>query len=155
MSLALTSPITGSAQTGFTSPTYTLVSDIAPDINGKQYIVSALGGTQTGASVHTVQSPFTVSMWRPRVLRTPNFPVNGSNYITNNPINKWKVITRKGGLPTSSERPQVAVLTSSFDIPAGLETYGIAEMRAMISCHIGALTQMSAALGDSVNNGTL
>jgi len=155
MSLSLTSPVTGSAQTGFTSPTFTLVSDIAPDINGKQYIVSALGGTQTGASVHSVQSPFTLSLWRPRVLRTPNFPVNGSNYITNNPLNSWKVITRKGGLPTASERVQVAVITTKFDIPAGLETYSIAEMRSMISAHIGMLTQMSAALGDSFNNGTL
>jgi len=155
MSLSLTSPVTGSAQTGFTSPTYTLVTDVAPDINAKQYIVSALGGTQTGATAHSVSLPFTISMFRPKVVRPYSANNDTTKFTVNNPINVWKVITRKGGIPYTGERPTVASLTSAFSIPAGVETNNIAEVRAMISAHIGALTQMSALLGDSVNNGTL
>lgn len=59
MSFTLTSPITGAAQTGFTSPTYTLTSDLAPDNNGKQVAVTALGGTQVGVTTHSVAAPFT------------------------------------------------------------------------------------------------
>lgn len=155
MGISLTSPVTGSAQTGFTSPTYTLVSDIAPDVNGKQYVVSALGGTQTGATAHTVSNPFTTAIFRPKVVRGFSANVDSNKYVVNNPSNVWKVITRKGGVPASGERFAVSILTTSFSIPAGVETYSIAEIRAAISMHIGSLTQMSAALGDSFNNGTL
>jgi hypothetical protein len=49
MSISVTSPITGGAQTGLTSPTYTVVTDTAPPGNpGKQVAVTALGGTQAG-----------------------------------------------------------------------------------------------------------
>jgi len=69
MSFNLTSPVTGASQTGFTAPTYTLTVDTAPDVNAKQWAVTALGGTQAGVSSHSVASPFTVTMFRPKVLR--------------------------------------------------------------------------------------
>ena len=78
MSFTLTSPVTGGAQTGFTSPTYTIVSDTAPDNNGKQVAVSAIGGTQSGVTIHSVASPFTITFARPKSFKAaaPN-PVNG------------------------------------------------------------------------------
>lgn len=39
--MALTSPVTGSAQTGFTSPTYTITADKFPGNNGVQYAITA------------------------------------------------------------------------------------------------------------------
>lgn len=54
MAFTLTSPITGAAQTGFTTPTYTHVSDVAPEANGRQVAVTALGGTQTNVIAHSV-----------------------------------------------------------------------------------------------------
>jgi hypothetical protein len=63
MAIALTTPITGTAQTGFTAPTYTIAADTAPVINSKQWVVTALGGTQTGASASLVSSPFTIAVF--------------------------------------------------------------------------------------------
>jgi len=61
MTWSPTTPVTGGAQTGFTAPTYTLSVDTAPDINGKQHAVTALGGTQAGVTSHSVSNPFTVT----------------------------------------------------------------------------------------------
>ena len=79
MTISLTSPITGAAQTGLTSPTYTHVADVAPTINGKQYAVIALGGTQTNVRTHAISDPFTLTYDRPaqpKALQNPN-PVTG------------------------------------------------------------------------------
>lgn len=45
MTMNLTTPLTGAAQTGFTAPTYTLTLDVNPAQNAKQWAVTALGGT--------------------------------------------------------------------------------------------------------------
>lgn len=59
MAFVLTTPVTGQPQTGFTSPTFTIAADTPPAVNAKQYVITALGGTQTGASASLVSSPFT------------------------------------------------------------------------------------------------
>jgi hypothetical protein len=68
MAYSPTSPVTGAAQTGLTSPTYTLSTDVAPSINGKQHAITALGGTQTGVNSHSVAAPFTCTFVRPQPL---------------------------------------------------------------------------------------
>jgi len=155
VSATLTSPITGAAQTGFTSPTYTLVTDTAPSINGKQYAVSALGGTQAGVDFNTVSKPFTITFFRPaqlKVLPQAN-PVTG--IIRNVPINTYKLITRKGALPAANQVPQVARMTTVIDVPAGTDTYEPEEIKAMLSAHIGALMQIPAGIGDTVLTGVM
>lgn len=155
MAFVPSTPITGSAQTGLTSPTYTIVSDQNPDNNGKQVYVSALGGTQSGVLAHTVASPFTCSMFRPRVLKTlqPVNPVTG--VLRSVPMNVYKAITRKGVLPLAGQSAKTAHITSEFAIPAGSDLADNLSLRAMISCHIGLLTQLSNELGNSVTTGTI
>ena len=99
MSFALTSPITGLAQTGFTAPTYTIVTDIAPDVSGKQVAVTALGGTQAGVTAHSMASPFTITFFRPKVFRFLGKPNPTTGLIKDVPRNTFKLITRKGVLP--------------------------------------------------------
>lgn len=155
MTFALTSPVTGGAQTGFTSPTYTIVSDNFPDVNGKQVAVTALGGTQTGATVHSVSSPFTVASVRPKtykVLGKTN-PVTG--LLPSVPVNQYKVITRKGVLPLAGQPYAVARMTTIIEIPAGSDTADAANLRAMFSMHIGSLNQQSAGAGDMVVTGVM
>jgi hypothetical protein len=154
MSISVSSPVTGTAQTGLTSPTYTVVADTAPDSNGKQSVVTALGGTQTGVSVHTNSSPFTLTFWRPKFIRAVGV-MNNIGWIVNNPVNVYKVITRKGVLPAAGERPQVCTVTTVISVPAGADTYDIVSIRAALSLHIGALSQQSAGIGDLANNGVL
>lgn len=149
------SPVTGAAQTGFTSPTYTLSSDTAPDVNGKQHYVSAVGGTQAGVTTHAVSSPFTVTFVRPKnlkVLGQPN-PTTGKYPVI--PRNRYELLTRKGVTVASGQAPVVAMIRTSIEVPAGADSYDIANIRAALSAHIGALWANSASIGDTANSGSL
>lgn len=155
MAMNLSSPVTGGAQTGFTAPTYTVVADVAPDVNGRQHAVSALGGTQAGVSIHSVQSPFTVTVVRPKAFKVlgKTNPVTG--LLPNVPKNTWKVIVRKGMLPLAGQPAALMVASVSLDVPAGADTASPAEIRGAISLLIGALSQLSAGAGDSLVSGIL
>lgn len=155
MSFAPSSPVTGAAVTGLTSPTYTLTTDVAPSINGKQYAVTAVGGTQTGVDTHTVSKPFTLSFFRPlnlRVLPQAN-PVTG--VIKNVPMNTYKFITRKGVLPAASQNAMVARITTTIEIPAGADTYEPEDLKAMISTHFGAGWAQASGIADTVLSGII
>lgn len=155
MAISLPVTITGSAQTGFTSPTYATSVDTAPDINAKQVVVTGLGGTQVGVSIHSVASPFTLAAWRPKVLRTIGTPNPTTGVVSNVPNNTYKVITRKGAVPLVGQAPRTIVIDSSISVPAGVDTTSPAELRAAISAHIGLLSNISAGLGDTAQNGVL
>lgn len=149
MAISPTSPITGGAQTGLTSPTYTIAIDVAPDVNGKQYAVTALGGTQTGVTTHSVASPFTLTYTRPKVAKTlPPIGLNGQyNSIPNNTN---KVLIRKGVTPAANQPARVMQIGITIDTPAGAETYDSPNVRAALSAAVGYLNQLSAGIGDTV-----
>jgi hypothetical protein len=155
MAFTPSSPVTGSTQTGLTSPTYTLVADSNPSNWGKQYYVSTLGGTQTGVLAHSVAAPFTGSMFRPSVLKTlqPVNPVTG--VLRNVPMNNYMVVSRKGVLPLAGQAYKPANISSNFAIPAGADLADPLSLRALISFHIGLLTQLSNEIGNSVTTGTI
>ncbi len=155
MAIALTSPLTGATQTGFTSPTYTLVTDIAPTLNGKQVAVSAVGGTQAGVNSNTVASPFTVTFSRPSTLRVLGQPNPVTGLVANIPRNTYKCITRKGVTPLAGQPIAVMIITTTIDVPAGADTADAANVRAALSAHIGALTQQSAGIGDTTVSGVM
>lgn len=147
--MALSTPVTGSAQTGFTAPTYPLVLDKFPGSNGVQYAVSGtLGGTQVGATAHTADKPFTVSVERPVIVRTQS--VNGNGITISTGRNRHRVFVRKGMAAVTGQPALLATAECILSIPVGAESVSPAEIRAMISCLIGVLTQHSAALGDQV-----
>lgn len=149
------SPVTGSAQTGFTSPTYTLSADTPPDVNAKQYAVTGLGGTQAGVLIHSVGSPFTITMFRPKqykLLAAVN-PVTGR--LRNVPKNTYKVIVRKGMIPLAGQPAETAVFTLSCDIPAGSDLAAPEQIKAALSAMFGTLSGTSAGVGDTVISGLL
>lgn len=153
MSIALTSPVTGAAQTGFTAPTYTHTADVAPDSNGKQYAVTAIGGTQAGVDASSVSRPFTFTFVRPKVLKTLGTPNPVSGIITSVPRNTYKAITRKGVLPLAGQPNQTMLITTIIEVVAGSDVADPANVRAALSMHIGSLTQLSAGAGDTAVNG--
>lgn len=155
MTISVTSPVTGAAQTGLTTPTYTLVNDIAPNVNGKQWAVSALGGTQTGVSVHSVAAPFTISCFRPQNLKGLGKPNPVTGVIANVENNVYKVITRKGVLPLAGQPYKNMVITTEISVPAGADLASPAEIRAALSAHLGALSQQSAGIGDTTVSGII
>lgn len=155
MAFAPSSPVTGATVTGLTSPTYTLTTDVAPNINGKQYAISALGGTQTSVDVNTVSKPFSISFFRPAVLKTlPQAnPVTG--VIKNVPMNTYKLITRKGASPAANQNPIVARVTTTIEVPAGSDTYEPEELRAMLSAHFGVGWAQASGIADTVVSGVI
>jgi len=155
MSIALTSPVTGSAQTGFTSPTYTVVADTAPTSSGKQWAVTAIGGTQTGVRTHSASDPFTITFERPATVRSAPIPNPVTGVIGNVPRNTYKTRVRKGVLPAAGQNPQVMLQTGVFDVPAGADLADPANVRAGTSLFIGALNQQSAGWGDTLNSAVI
>lgn len=155
MAVTLTSPVTGAAQTGLTSPTYTHVADVAPTAEGKQWAVTALGGTQTGVTIHSVASPFTVTVVKPKVFKSLGKPNPTTGLIGGVGRNTWIVIVRKGVTPLAGQPFQTLIARCTIEVPAGSDTADAANIRAALSLMIGSLSQVSAGLGDSVVSGIL
>lgn len=155
MSFTPSSPITGAAVAGLTSPTYTIVTDVAPSSNGKQFAITALGGTQTGVDTNTVSKPFTLSFFRPSSLRglPAANPVTG--IVKSVPSNVYKMITRKGVMPAAGQAALTARITTMIEVPAGSDTYEPEDIRAMLSLHAGALSSQASGIADTVITGVL
>ncbi len=145
------SSITGSAQTGFTDPTFTVVDDSPPAVNARQKTVTALGGTQTGATSNTISKPFTATFYKPSIKALPAAnPATGLRATP--PNNTWQLVVRKGGECVAG-MPATAIARLSISVPAGMETYNPGEVRALVSFLIGLLNEESADLGDTLITG--
>lgn len=155
MTVALSSPVSGGAQTGLTAPTYTVVADTPPNAYSKQWAVTALGGTQVNVEVHGASKPFTITFSRPQVIRSAPVvnPVTG--VMPNSPRNVYSVIVRKGGNPGVGQNPQTNVLRCDLSVAAGVDLVEPEDIRAGLSLLIGSLNQQSAGLGDTLINALL
>lgn len=148
------SSTTGGAQTGFTSPTFTLVDDTAPVVNAKQKTISALGGTQGSAVANSASIPFTSTFYKPATVK-PLPPANpNTGFRGSIPNNQYKWIVRKGGFAASGV-PVVAIARLTIDIPAGMDSYNPDDVRALCSYLVGQLNEESADLGDTCISGVL
>lgn len=155
MTIAFTTPVTGAAQTGFTAPTYTLTVDTPPDVNGKQWAVTALGGTQAGVTTHSIASPFTVSVSRPRVFKSLGKPNPTTGLVKDVPMNVTKMLVRKGVTPLTGQPYAIALYRMEFATPAGADTADSANCRAAASLFGGCFAQQSAGIGDTVIQGVV
>lgn len=154
--MTLTSPVNGSAQNGgFTTPTFTVAASSTTFPNGKGYVVTAKGGTQPGSvDVHSASRPFSMLASRPANVRT--LPaVNANGVLPNVPVNTYTLNTRKGVTPLAGQSAALASVKTQFSIPAGSDIADAPNLRAMLSAHIGALTQLSAELGETALTGEI
>lgn len=155
MTVNVTSPVTGGAQTGFTSPTYTHVADVALDTNGRQYAVTALGGTQANVRTHSPSDPFTLLVVRPKVFKALGKPHPVTGQLTSVPKNVYLIKIAKGAIPLAAQPSSVMNVRCLIEIPAGADTADAPNVRAAISLLVGALNQVSAGLGDTLVTGVL
>lgn len=155
MTVSVTSPVTGSAQTGFTSPTYTVVADTPPNAYSKQWAVTALGGTQANVDVHGASKPFTITFSRPQQVRSAPVVNPTTGVMGNSPRNTYSVLVRKGTSPGTNQNPQTMVLRCDFGVVAGADLTEPEDIRAALSLLIGALSQQSSGLGDTLINNLL
>lgn len=154
MTVVISSPVTGSAQTGLTSPTYTLTADVAPNAQGKQQAVTSLGGTQTLVRTHSASDPFTVTIERPATIRQVPVVASGGT-LPQVPRNVYVFRVRKGVLPVAGQAPQPALFELRMNVPAGSDTADPANLRAALSLLGGAIAQVSAGLGDTLVTGLI
>lgn len=153
MTLSVSSPVTGGAQTGFTTPTYTLTADSAPTTFGKQYAVTAVSGTGNTPRLHTISDPFTITLSRAAVIRTlqtPN-PVTGRY----GPIakNVHKIVVRKGVNYAANQAPEVMLISTDLSVPAGADAYNAVDVRAAMSLYSGAVFASASGIGDTLVTG--
>jgi hypothetical protein len=156
MTIAVASPMAGNATqayTGLTNPTYTIAADQAP-VNGKQYVVTTLGGTQTGVEVSAASNPFTLLFTRPAVLRGLP-PLNVSGQLANVPKNVWAVTLNKGVDVLSGQPKQIFKIRTEFALPAGADLADPESVRAAICAYAAALWESGNDLADSMIQGSL
>lgn len=160
MALNPTSPITGSAMTGFTSPTYTFSEDTT-DADSRRLVFTAAGGTQVGVETHSVSSPFFLTISRPKQIKfLPRAnPVSGLYPAI--PVNEYRVKLCKGGTVNGSiagaaSETQVLIDTR-IRVPAGLElsSNDPEEIKAAICCYAGFMYSNASGLYDLVSTGLL
>lgn len=149
MSFTLTSPVTGSAQTGLTTPTYTIAADVAPTSRGKQYAVTALGGTQAGVAAHSVASPFTTTFELPATLKGLGVVNPATGLLRAVPRNVYKYRTRKGVVPLTGQPASLMIIETTISVPAGADVADANSVKAALSMHLGGLTQASSGIGDT------
>jgi hypothetical protein len=154
MSFSPSSPVTGGAQTGLTSPTYTLSADVAPSALGRQYAVTALGGTQTNVRTHSASDPFTVTMERPAQFKSAPIVASGAT-LSAVPRNKYVLRVRKGVIPVVGQGAQPALLELVMNIPAGSDSADSVNIRAALSLLFGVASSTSSGIGDTVVTGIL
>lgn len=154
MTISLTSPVTGGAQTGFTSPTYTVTADASPTANSRQWAVTAVGGSGNTARTHANGDPFTATYYRTASYKTLG-PLNAAGFPSRVPRNTDKWVFRKGVIPHSSLAAQTAIVTVTIDRPAGSESNNPIDLRGLLSLVVGVLNQQSAGFGDTAVSGIL
>lgn len=145
--------ITGGAQTGFTTPGYTPTPDFAPDKNSKQWAFTGITGTQASVTPHAASSPFTLTWFKPALYRMLGLPNPVTGRVKEIPMNRSALLIRKGVVPLTGQPVVVATAKVVFDIPAGSDIADAANLRALVSCLVGALNQMSAGVGDTLVTG--
>lgn len=152
MTITVTSPITGSAQTGLTAPTYTHVSMAAPSNNGKQIGITALGGTQTGVRVASASDPFWINFVSPVTLKGSKLDSDG-NLVGSQQYNVFRLIGTKGVVAVSGSGSVPMRAKLEISVPVGADLNDPANVRAFLSAFIGWLNQQSSGLGDTVITG--
>lgn len=150
MSFNLSGAVTGAAVSGFTSPTYTYADDTAPDVNGKQFYVSAVGGTQTGVTTHSATSPFTTTYWKPKLLKFLGALLPNTGRLGKVGRNVHKVITRKGVTVLSGQPSEVMIIETVMHVPAGADVADAPNVKAALSAHFGVLANQSSGVGDTL-----
>lgn len=121
---------------GWTSPTFTLSADVAPNANGKQWAVTAIGAA-AGARAHSTTDPFTITYFK--VASPQAAPKLGSNgFLINTGFNRYKRVIRKGTIVLAGQSPVVSTCSQDYKIAAGADSADVANIAALLAVE-GAL----------------
>lgn len=155
MAFAPSGAITGATVTGLTSPTYTVAADVGPSTLTKQYVVTALGGTQTDVSLHSVASPFLVSLTRPAAFKPLSIINPTTGRLQSVPRNVWKGVCLKGATPLSGQASVPLIGRFEFAIPAGVDSADPNEIKAFMSFFGGLFWNQANGITASFIDGVI
>lgn len=150
--MSLTSPVTGAAISGLTSPTYTLSSLATVERNQESYYVSALGGTQTDVDAHSMGKPFTITLVSPKAVKASSSIVN-AGLVANAPKNVYTIRTRKGTSMNAYDARGISYIETNIAVCAGSQEHDLEDLKAAYSLHVGAITQLGDEFIAAVQNG--
>lgn len=157
MAISPSSPLTGSAITGLTSPTYTLTSDTPPDVNSKAWVVTALGGTQTGVIVHKNEMPFRIIAKRPKTVKVPGARNSVTGQFIQTGKNEYSIVVVKGvnvlnGMSNAQYETIVARVTLAVPAAVGNDE---SQLSALASCLGGLIANQIQGIKDTSLNSVL
>lgn len=144
---------TGASIVGLISPTYGMILDTPSEPSAKQFAVGTLGGTQTNVVSHSSTSPFLYTIKPPRRYKPLGKANPTTGIISSIPLNEHKIVTVKGVTPYAGALTAKATMTTTIVIPANAEAYDRANIRAMMSLHIGVLKDYISDLENLIASG--
>lgn len=153
MTISLTGPTAAITAGGLTAATYTFTADMASDLRSKVYVVTAVGGTQSGVNTHTVDSPKQFIVKKPATFLQPSsYNVTTGRY-GKVPKNVTRVIGR-GSANVATGQVELIPMTLDIGIPAGAFTFDRPNVEASVLMFLAALydqkEEIVAALRDGL-----
>lgn len=154
MSISLTGPTTAVTSTSgkISAGTFTFVPDMANDNRSKVFVVSALGGTQTGANKHTVDAPKQMIFKRPASYAMPSGYNQVSGRYARVPKNVHRVVFR-GSANVASGQTELIPISLDIPVPAGAIAYDQVNVEASIMAFIAGLYDQKEELVQAICDG--
>lgn len=146
------SALAGATIAGLSSPTYTAALDINTG-NEKTLIVTALGGTQTGVSVHTNSNPFSIKVAKARQIKAP--PTASNGVLRGGGVNVFRLSLIKGVVPLSGQNPVVSLISTEIRVPAGGDVADVNSIKAALSLFWSFGYDNAQAISDMVLTNTI
>lgn len=152
MSINVTGPTAAISAGNLAAATYTFVPDMATDLRSKAFVVSALGGTQTGVNIHSVDAPKQFIVKKPAVFQQPSaYNVTTGRY-GRVPKNVTRIIGR-GSANVASGQVEIIPITLDIGIPAGAMTYDRPNVEASVAMFIAALYDQKEEIITAIRDG--
>lgn len=152
MSILLTGPTTASTTPVITGGTYTFVPDLPADNRSRVAVISAVGGTQTGVSIHTAEAPKQFITKRPASIAQPSGFNTTTGRYSKVPKNVTRVIFR-GSAKVSANQWEVIPITLDLPIPAGAESFDRANVDASVLAFITGLYDQRVQICQALYDG--
>lgn len=145
MPMSLGSSVSGASMPSLTTPGFT-ISGMPTLVDGASaYAVTALTGTQTGVSSHSLAKPFTITFYQ-----NLNVRVAGNGDV---PLNTTRIVGRKGVVVDAAGTIRQASIEVKIKVPAGSEAFDGNSNESLLSMVIGSLAQASASIGNNIIKG--
>lgn len=138
MPISLTGPTAAVTTDTLTSATYTFTADMASDNRSKVFVVTTLGGTQTGVSAHTVDAPKMLIVKKPAVYQQPSAYNTVSGRYGKVPKNVTRVLFR-GSAKVAANQWELMPISMDIGVPAGATSYDRANVDASFSAFVAGV----------------